>query len=89
MTVRYLKSRRDGTIFERDDILAARSDLYEVFEEDVFPERFVPVAAVEAVEARRGRPRKGKLDLTTDDIPEPPEPENVELNADASRDLPA
>ena len=88
MTVRYLKSRRDGTIFERDDILAARSDLYEVSEEEVFPERFIPTAAVAAVEARRGRPRKGKVNLATEDIPEPPEPVNAELSADASKDLP-
>ena len=88
MTVRYLKSRKDGTIFERDDILAARPDMYEVTEQEAFPERFIPVAVVEAVAEKRGRPRRAALDMTTVAIPEPPAQVNDALNADASRDLP-
>lgn len=89
MTIRYLKSRKDGTIFERDDILAARSDMYEVSEQEAFPERFIPVEAVESVAKKRGRQRHVALDMSTANIPEPPVQVNDALNADASRDLPS
>ena len=88
MTIRYLKSRKDGTIFEWDPILADNHSLYEVTEEQAFPERFIPTEAIAAVAGKRTRQSKGKLDLHTDAIPEPPEEENEALNEDASRGLP-
>jgi len=74
-------------IFEWDPILDKNPNLYEVTEEEAFPERFIPVAAIAAVAAKRGRPRKQALDLTTNDIPEEPAYNNDALNADASKGL--
>ena len=49
-----------------------------------------PVPAPAAVQEKRprGRPRKKGLDLSTDDIPEPPQYTPPELAADAARGLP-
>jgi hypothetical protein len=88
MTIRYLKSRKDGWIFEWDPILDKNPLLYEVTEEEAYPERFVPVEAVEAVAARRGRPRRQQLDLSTEVIPEEPAYTNEALNLEASKGLP-
>jgi hypothetical protein len=91
MTIRYLKSRKDGWIFEWDPILARNPLLFEVTEQEAYPERFIPVAAVEAVAAKRarvGRPPRIPVSLATADIPEPPAPVNEALNAEASRGLP-
>jgi hypothetical protein len=89
MTIRYLKSRKDGTIFEWDPILADNPSLYEVTEEQAFPERFIPVEAIAAVAGKRTRQTKAKLDLHTETIPEPPEEVNVALGEEASRGLPS
>lgn len=86
--IRYLKSRKDGWIFEWDPILDKNPNLYEVSEEEAFPERFIPVAAIAAVAAKRGRPRKSALDLTTVDIPDEPPYTNDALNTEASKGLP-
>jgi hypothetical protein len=88
MTIRYLKSRKDGTIFEWDSILDKHPDLYEVTAEQAFPERFIPVEAVAAVAAKRTRQPRAKLDLHTEVVPEPPEEVNEVLSEDASRGLP-
>jgi len=83
---RYLRHRLDGWIYEWDAILAANPVCEEVSEEEAYPERFVKPEVVE--KAKRGRKRKGTLDLSTDDIPEEPTYTPPELAADASRRLP-
>jgi|LakMenEpi03Aug12_release.lakeMendotaPanAssembly.Ray.scaffolds.fasta_scaffold689495_2 hypothetical protein len=88
MTIRYLKSRKDGWIFEWDPILAQNPILYEVTEEEAYPERFIPVAAIEAVSAKRTRKKAEPVNLFTADIPEEPGYTNEALNAEASRGLP-
>lgn len=85
---RWLKHRVDGTIYEWDSILDKHPKLIEVSEQEAFPERFIPVAAIEAVAKKRGRSSKAALALYTDDIPEEPGYTNVELNAEASKGLP-
>lgn len=88
MTIRYLKSRKDGWIFEWDPILANNPNLYEVTEEEAYPERFIPtevIARVEEVAAKKGRKKREPIDLSTDDIPEEPAYTNEELNAEASK----
>jgi hypothetical protein len=77
----------DGTIYEWDPILDKHPKLLEVTEQEAFPERFIPVAAVEAVAKKRGRKPKEAITLHTDDIPEEPEYTNEELNRDATRGL--
>jgi len=83
---RYLRNRNDGWIYEWDAILAANPICEEVSEEEAYPERFAKPEAIE--KAKRGRKRKGTLDLSTDDIPEEPTYTPPELAADASRRLP-
>jgi hypothetical protein len=89
MTIRYLKSRIDGWIFEWDPILDKNPDVYEVTEQEAYPERFIPVAAIEAVAAKRTRKKAEPVSLFTDDIPEEPDYTNEALNAEASRGLPS
>ncbi len=84
---RYLKSKKDGWIFEWHPILAQNPLCYEVSEEEVFPERFMPVAQVEEAKKSRAK-RKTKLDLETADIPEEPVYTSPELAADAARGWP-
>lgn len=89
---RYLKGRRDGWIFEWDPILAKNPDVYEVTEEEAYPERFIPteaMARVEAVAVKKGRKKRESINLHTDDIPDAPGYSNSELNAEASRGLPS
>jgi len=84
---RYLKSRKDGWIFEWDPILAKNPLCYEVTEQEAFPERFIPVQQVEEVKKTKAK-RKTKLDLDTIDIPEEPDLTPPELAADAARGWP-
>ena len=86
MAQRYLRNRNDGFIYDWNPILAANSLCEEVTEEQAYPERFAKEEVVERV--TRGRKRKGALDLSTDDIPDPPPYTPPELAADASRRLP-
>lgn len=86
---RYLKSRKDGWIFEWDPILEKNPLVYEVTEEEAYPERFIPVEAIAKVEAKRGRKKREPLNLHTDDIPEELGYTNAELNAEASKGLPS
>lgn len=84
MTQRWLKHKTDGYIFGWSPYLEGRSDLYEVTEEEAFPEKFVPKKLVKKATSSR----KKALDVSTDDIPEEPAYTSDELGADASRDLP-
>jgi hypothetical protein len=81
---RYLKSRKDGWIFEWDPILANNPLCYEVTEQEAYPERFIPPAILEvAVTKRKGRK---PIELST---PEPEGPETPpELAAAAARGWP-
>ncbi len=83
---RYLRNRKDGFIYDWNPILAQNELCEEVSEEEAYPERFVKPDVVERV--RRGRPKKGALNLETDDIPEAPPYTPPELAAEASRRLP-
>lgn len=90
MSIRYLKSRKDGWIFEWDEILAKNPNLYEVTEEEAYPERFIPteaIARVEEVAEKKGRKKREPLSLATNDIPEEVQYINDELNAEASKGL--
>lgn len=80
---RYIRVKKDGFIYEYNEILAANPGCEVVEEEDaavaVMPEPVV-VAAVKG--------RKAALDLSTADIPEPAVHTPPELAADAGRRLP-
>lgn len=84
--MRYLRNKRDGFIYEWNEILAANPICEEVTEEQAFPERFIPPGVVEEVKKARAK-RKSTLDMTSD-IPDPPDTTSPELAADAARGLP-
>lgn len=83
---RYLRNRKDGFIYDWHPILAQNELCVEVTEEEAYPERFVKPEVVEKVE--KVRTRRGKLDLATADVAEPPAITNPDIAADASRRLP-
>jgi len=85
---RWLKHRTDGTVYEWDHILDKHLKLIEVTEEEAFPEKFIPVAAIEEVAKKRTRKTRSPVNLHTDDIPEELVYTNLELNAEASKGLP-
>jgi hypothetical protein len=81
MSNMFIRVKKCGTIYSYDEILA-KNPLCEVIPEEIaFPERFIP----EHAKKRKG---KAKLDLTTDEVPEPPEYTSPELAEEASRGLP-
>lgn len=91
MSKQYIRVIKDGFIYDYNDILAKNPACEVVTEEQAYPERFVPAHAAERVEEfKRGRPRKAKavLDLSTDNISEPPPYTAPELAIEASKGLP-
>lgn len=80
--MKYLRNKKDGTIYEWHPVLAANALCEEVTEQEAFPERFKTAAVTKA------NKRTKKIELVTDDIPEEPEYTSPELSADASRGLP-
>lgn len=89
MQKRYLKSRRDGWIFDWDAILADNPSLYEVSEQEAYPERFIPEKQVEIVEtAVKKRKRGSKLSLDTVEEVAEPDLTPIELAIEASRGWP-
>lgn len=95
MSKMYIRVKKDGFIYEYNEYMARNPDCEVVPEEIAYPERFIPPAAVVRIEAAKAAakiaPRKKKttLDLSTDDIPEPPPYISPELAEEASRGLPA
>lgn len=81
--MRYLRNKVDGTIYEWHPVLANNPKCEEVTEQEAYPERFAPEKVI-----AKARARKKKVDLQTEDVPEPPPASSPELSADASRDLP-
>lgn len=90
--VRYLKSTRDGWIFEWDEILAKRPELVELTEEEAYPERFIPQVQVEmVVKAKKGKPSKLQLDTEGENQPvEQPELDfaSLDLAGEAAKGWP-
>lgn len=92
MSKMYIRVRKDGFIYEYNEILAKNPECEVIPEEIAYPERFIPAhveVEPEPVKAKPGRPkRKSTLDLETTDIPEPPPYTSPELAAEASRGMP-
>lgn len=92
MSKMYIRVKKDGFIYEYNEILAKNPACEVIPEELAYPERFIPAhveVVAEPVKAKPGRPkRKAALDLSTDDIPEAPPYTPAELAAEASRGLP-
>lgn len=82
MSTMFIRVRKDGTIYDFNEILAKNPDCEVIPEEIAFPERFIP-------EAAKTKPRrKSALDLATADIPEPPVYTSSELAAEAAHGMP-
>lgn len=96
MSKMYIRVKKDGFIYDYNEILAKNPGCEVVPEEVAFPERFVPehvagrmVPPETKVKATRTAKRKVALDLSTADIPEAPPYTSPELAEEASRGLPA
>lgn len=87
--MRYLRNKKDGFIYEWHPILATNSLCEEVTEQEAYPERFITPAVEEKIEVvvKTRAKRKSKLDLATEEVPEPPTFSFDELNEEASRGL--
>lgn len=82
MSTMFIRVRKDGTIYDYNEILAKNPDCEVIPEEIAYPERFMPEAA------KGGKKRKAALDLSTADIPEPPVYTSPELAAEAAHGMP-
>ena len=92
MSTMYIRVKKDGFIYDYNEILAKNPGCEVISEEVAFPERFIPAHAAEHVEEvakpKTVRKKKAALDLTTADIPEPPDYTSPELAAEAARGMP-
>lgn len=81
---KYLRVKRDGTIFRWNAILAANPECEEVTEAEAFPEKTVTPERMTELKAR-----KPKLDLSAlDDMLEEPKRVAPEIEREASKGLP-
>jgi hypothetical protein len=87
MSKMYIRVRKDGFIYDYNEILAKNPECEVVSEEVAYPERFMPTEAPKRVATARKK-RGVVLDLSTDDIPEAPPYTPPELAEEASRGLP-
>jgi hypothetical protein len=92
MSKLYIRVKKDGFIYDYNELLAKNASCEVVTEEVAYPERFIPEHAVERVQELQKpkvvRKKKVALDLSTADIPEAPTYNNPELASEASRGLP-
>ena len=75
---RWLRNIIDGEIYGWNEVLAENPRTEEVTEEEAFPEKHMP-------KKQRGRP--AKVDLKTEDIPDPKGETPPELAEEASKGL--
>lgn len=92
MSKMYIRVKKDGFIYEYNEILAKNPSCEVIPEEVAYPERFIPEHAVGRVEEfqkpKATRKKKAALDLTTADIPEAPPYTSPELAEEAARGMP-
>jgi len=92
MSTMYIRVKKDGFIFDYNEILAKNPGCEVIPEEIAYPERFIPEHAVERVEEfqkpKATRKKKAALDLTTTDIPQESAYTSPELSAEAARGMP-
>ena len=93
MSNMYIRVKKDGFLYDYNEILAKNPGCEVITEQEAFPERFVPAHVADRVgtpeNPKRATKRKAALDLTTADIPEAPPYTSPELAAEASKGLPA
>ena len=82
MSNMFIRVRKDGTIYDYNEILAKNPECEVIPEEIAYPERFMPEAA------KAKAKRRSALNLSTADIPEPPVYTSPELAAEAAHGMP-
>lgn len=87
MSTMYIRVRKDGFIYDYNEILAKNIDCEIVTEEIAYPERFVKTDAIAAVRIGQQK-RKAVLDLSTENIPEQLPYTPPELAEEAARGFP-
>jgi hypothetical protein len=87
MSELYIRVKKDGFIYDFNEILAKNPDCEVISAEEAFPERFVPAHVADRVKPVGRAKSKGALDLSTADIPEEPAYTAPELAAEVSRGL--
>lgn len=94
MSKLFIRVKKDGFIYDYNEIMAANPACEVVPEEIAYPERFIPPHAAAYLEPepapapKVSKPRrKAALDLTTADIPEAPPYTPAELAEEVSRGL--
>ena len=87
MSKMYIRVKKDGFIYDYNEILAKNPECEVIPEEVAYPERFMPKEAPTRVAVARKK-RGVALDLSTTDIPEVPPYTPPELAEEASRGLP-
>jgi len=80
----YIRVKKDGFIYDYNEVMAKNPDCEVISAEEAFPEKFAPAHVADRV--KRAKP-KGALDLSTADIPEAPTYTAPELAAEVSRGL--
>lgn len=92
MSKMYIRVKKDGFIYDYNEILAKNPGCEMIPEEVAYPERFVPEHVADRVQTpekpKRVVKRKAALNLATADIPEAPTYTAPELAEDAARGLP-
>lgn len=92
MSKMYIRVKKDGFLYDYNEILAKNPGCEVITEQEAFPERFVPAHVADRVKTP-GNPkhttkRKAALDLSTADIPEAPLYTPPELAEEAARGMP-
>lgn len=87
MSTMYIRVKKDGFIYDYNEILAKNPECEVVPEEIAYPERFMPPEAPKRIAVTRKK-RGAALDLSTADIPESPPYTPPELAEEASRGMP-
>lgn len=87
MSKMFIRVKKDGFIYDYNEILAKNPGCEVIPEEIAYPERFVKEEVVEKVKKTRAKRNYG-LDLSTGEIPEDTRSPNADIDIDASRNLP-
>lgn len=92
MSTQYIRVKKDGFIYDYNELLAQNPACEVISEEVAYPERFIPAHAAARVAAfntpKPTRKKKAALDLSTLDIPEAPVYTAPELAEEAARGMP-
>jgi hypothetical protein len=82
----YIRVKKDGFIYDYNEMLARNAGCEVITEQQAFPERAIDDGVAERIQKKRAS-KKPALDLATD-IPEEPVYTNPDLSEEAGRGWP-